>query len=124
MAVTESNFDIAQAFADQFDPPPRPVQTQKINNIPMRDAWLVAKFDPQARAGITAHAYAGQIHAYVEALAPGEEAERVGRVMAAALRNMSDDESTSARQQPVAEGPQGAGQRPQEGDAEQDDPGR
>ena len=121
--MVKPNFDIAQAFADQFDPPLRPVQTQKINNLPMRDAWLVAKFDPQARAGITAHAYAGQIHAYVEVLAPGEGAERVGRVMAETMRKMRDDKADGTRQQSVVEGPEGARQRPQEGHTEQDDAG-
>jgi hypothetical protein len=74
------NREIAEAFAAQFDPPLHVVQTQRINGVPHRDAYLVAVFDPKTGWGITMHAFAGQLHAFIEV--QGEQAEAAGKLMA------------------------------------------
>jgi hypothetical protein len=79
------NRRVADAFAAQFDPPLTPVKTERINGIPHRDAWLIAKFDRTKGWGITAHAYAGQLHAFIEV--QGDRAEVVGAAMAQWLRD-------------------------------------
>jgi hypothetical protein len=85
------NREIAEAFAAQFDPPPPVVQTHRINNVPHRDAWLVAVYDASTGVGITAHAYGGQLHAYIEVLADGDAAVEVGKVMAATMDRLKQD---------------------------------
>jgi hypothetical protein len=80
-----SNREIAEAFAAQFEPPLTVVHTERINNRPVADAWLVAYFDKARGYGITAHAFGGRLHAYLEAGTDGGEAEHAGRLMAKAL---------------------------------------
>jgi hypothetical protein len=114
------NRAIAEAFAAQFDPPLNPVQTARINNMPVRDAWLVAVYDKQTGYGITAHAYAGQLHAFLEGAAESDGAADIGRVLAATMRKLRDGPHTdTAPSGEIAGRPQAAEQRPPEGHAEQ-----
>jgi hypothetical protein len=78
------NREIAEAFGAQFDPPLTPVPVQRINNVPHRDAYMVATFDTHTGWGITMHAYAGQLHAFIEV--QGDRAEQVGTLMAKWMR--------------------------------------
>ena len=76
------NQKIAMAFARQFDPIPPITKTARINNVPYPDAWLIGIYDDSSGYGITAHAFNGQIHAFIEWYGSGQEAERVGKSMA------------------------------------------
>lgn len=110
------NRALAEAFADQFEPRPNVVPVLRINNVPHRDAWMVAVFDERTQRGITAHAYGGQLHAFVEVL--GDDAPAIGKAMAATLGRLRQDE-----RKPLAEGPQDTGLGPQEGHAQQEQTG-
>ena len=85
------NREIAEAFAAQFDPPLAVVQTQRVNNVPHRDAWMCAVWDEAAGYGITAHAFGGQLHAYVEAMGSDDRVVSIGRTMAAAMGRLRQD---------------------------------
>lgn len=80
-----TNEDIILAFAGQFTPPLNVVKTERVNNVPIPDAWMAAYHDKDRGIGITAIAYSGQLHAYLEAAGKGDIAERAGHVMAKAL---------------------------------------
>ena len=80
-----TNREIAEAFAAQFNPPLSVVGTKKINGKHVADAWLVAYYNKDTGRGITAHSFAGKLHAYLETLVPGKEAESAGHLMAKAL---------------------------------------
>ncbi len=80
-----TNEDIAKAFANQFTPPLRYVRTERINNVPMRDAYQITYWDNQRQIGITAAVFEGQIHAFIETAGRGEVAAEAGRVMAKAF---------------------------------------
>jgi hypothetical protein len=90
------NREIAEAFAAQLDPAPPVVQTRRINNVPHRDAWLAAVYDASTGVGITAHAYGGQLHAYIEVLADGDAALEVGKIMAATMGRLGQDGKNQA----------------------------
>lgn len=81
-AAPSKNQKIALAFAQQFKPVPPVVRTQRINNVPYPDAWLVAVHDDGSGYGITAHAFDGKLHAFIETLQKGQAAESVGKSMA------------------------------------------
>lgn len=70
------NEEIARRFADQFTPPLQVIKTQRINNLPVPDAWQISYHDAAKGIGITAVAYGGGIHAFIEA---------AGQAMAKAL---------------------------------------
>lgn len=82
MSINEA---AARAFAAQFNPPLRVCKTDRVNNLPMADAWVVSYHDASRGIGITTVAYAGGIHAFIEAAGAAEIAEDAGRVMATAL---------------------------------------
>ena len=75
----------ARTFAEQFTPPLTVCATERINNMAVPDAWMVAYHDNALGIGITAVAYHGGLHAYIEAAGKDEIAERAGQVMAKAL---------------------------------------
>jgi hypothetical protein len=78
------------AFAGQFVPPLKYCKTERINNIRFPDAWQVSYWDNSRAIGITAVAYEGQIHAFIEAAGTSDIAQEAGRVMAAALGLLGD----------------------------------
>jgi hypothetical protein len=82
--MTESETIIA-AFCAQFTPPLRYVRTERINNLPMQDAWQTSYWDGARSIGITTVAYGGGLHAFIEAAGKGDIAETAGRVIATAL---------------------------------------
>lgn len=84
------NRTIAERFAAEFEPALPVVRTERINGKPVRDAWLVAYYDKDTGRGITAHAYGGKLHAYLEVLAPHDGAEAAGQMMAKALGMAKD----------------------------------
>ena len=73
------------SFANQFSPPLRYIKTERINNIRFPDAWQVSYWDNARQIGVTAVAYEGQIHAFIEAAGHSEIASGAGAVIAAAL---------------------------------------
>ncbi len=75
----------ARTFAEQFTPPLTVCAIMRINNMPVPDAWSVAYHDNALGIGITAVAYNGGLHAYIEAAGKGEISEHAGQVMAKAL---------------------------------------
>ncbi len=79
------NEHIAKTFAEQFDPPLAYIRTERINNVPMQDAWQITYWDGARSIGITAVVFTGQIHAYLEAAGPGSIAADVGHAIAKAL---------------------------------------
>lgn len=81
---TENERTIA-AFCGEFTPPLKYVRTDRINMVPMPDAWQTSLWDDQAAIGITVVAYGGGIHAYLEAAGKGEIAANAGRVFAKSL---------------------------------------
>lgn len=82
--MTENEKTIA-AFCAQFTPPLKYVRTERINNLPMQDAWQCSYWDNVRSIGITTVAYAGGIHAFIEAAGSGNIAETAGKVIARAL---------------------------------------
>lgn len=74
------NREIAKAFGNCFDPPLTPVSVQRINGVQRHDAWMVATYDKDTSWGITAHAFSGKLHAYVEV--QSDQAEAIGKLMA------------------------------------------
>jgi len=82
--MTENERTI-KAFADQFTPPLKYIRTQKINNVPMPDAYQCTYWDNARSIGITTVAYNGQIHAFIEAAGKGNIAAEAGRVIAKAF---------------------------------------
>lgn len=85
-----------KAFAEQFDPPLAYVRTLRINNVPFPDAWQVSYWDSDKAIGITAVAYEGQLHAFIEAAGRADIAAGAGRAMAAALNRLKPDTETAA----------------------------
>lgn len=79
------NEQTARRFAEQFTPPLQVIKTQRINNLPVPDAWQISYHDQAKGIGITAVAYGGGIHAFIEAAGPADIAEHGGQVMAKAL---------------------------------------
>jgi hypothetical protein len=73
------------AFCAQFVPPLKYVRTEKVNMVPMPDAWTTSLWDDGAAIGITVIAYGGGIHAYLECAGKSEIAANAGRVFAKAL---------------------------------------
>lgn len=62
------NLKNAETFANQFDPPLIAHHTERVNGVPMADAYSVAFFDKETGWGITAVFYKGQHHSYLEAI--------------------------------------------------------
>ena len=81
-APPSKNYKIALAFASQFKPPLNVVSTRRINSMPIADAWMMAAHDDASGYGITAHAFDGKLHAFIEKLDKGTAAEDVGKQMA------------------------------------------
>lgn len=79
------NEKIIKAFCDQFTPPLKYVRTERINNVPMPDAWQASYWDNARSIGVTTVAYSGGLHAFIEAAGKGEIAAEAGRVIAQAL---------------------------------------
>lgn len=75
----------ARTFAEQFTPALTVCATERINNMPVPDAWAVAYHDNALGIGITAVVFGAGIHAYIEAAGKHEIAEHAGQVMAKAL---------------------------------------
>jgi len=75
----------ARAFAEQFTPLLTIIKTERINNMPVPDAWAISYHDSAKSIGITAVAYQGGLHAFIEAAGTGDIAEHAGQVMAKAL---------------------------------------
>ncbi len=69
-----------RTFADQFTPPLNVVKTDRVNNVPIPDAWMAAYHNPDTGIGITAIAHSGTLYAYLEAAGP---AKNVGIPMGA-----------------------------------------
>lgn len=85
------NRTTAERFAAQFSPPLRVVKTERIDGKPIADAWNVSYWDAERKVGIVAHAFGGQLKAYIEAGGPATIAEDAGRVMATALGMFQGD---------------------------------
>jgi hypothetical protein len=115
-----SNREIAEALGRQLGL--MPVQTAKINGIPHRDAWLLAAHHPAKGDGIehglTAHVFAGQVHAYVEVLGAGQDAETLGRQLAGIMSRLRDGADTNPGSPGTTAGDAQDG-RPAEGHTEQ-----
>jgi len=75
----------ARTFAEQFTPPLNVCATERINNMPVPDAWAISYHDGARGLGITAVAFHGGLHAYLEAAGKGDIAEHAGQVLAKAL---------------------------------------
>lgn len=82
--MTENEKTI-RAFCEQFSPPLKFVKTERINNVPMPDAWQTSYWDAARSVGMTVVAYSGGIHAFIEAAGKGDIAPSVGKVFAKAL---------------------------------------
>lgn len=82
--MTENENTIA-TFCKQFAPPLKYVKTERINNVPMPDAWQTSYWDKAINVGITVVAYGGGIHAYLEAAGKADIAAGAGQVLAKAL---------------------------------------
>lgn len=82
--MTENEQTI-KAFCEQFTPPLKYVKTDRINNVPMPDAWMTSWWNAEKSIGITTVAYGGGIHAFIEAAGRADIAANAGRVMAQAL---------------------------------------
>lgn len=82
--MTENEQTIA-AFCAQFTPPLRYVKTERINMVPMPDAWQTSGHDDYTHVGYTVVAYGGGLHAFIEAAGPGSIAANAGSVFARAL---------------------------------------
>ena len=82
--MTENETTI-KTFCEQFTPPLKYVKTDRINNVPMPDAWQTSFWVQEKGVGIVVVAYMGQIHAYIEAAGKGEIAQVAGRVIAKAF---------------------------------------
>jgi hypothetical protein len=109
MTEHTGNRAIAEAFAAQFDPPLTPVSVAKINNVPHRDAWMVATHIREAHPdksgrefGLTMHAFAGQAHVYLEVLARGKDAGAIGAFAARALASLKEANDDETDQGPEA----------------------
>lgn len=83
-AKTENERTIA-AFCAMFTPAMKYVRTERVNNLPIPDAWMTSFWDQERAVGMTVVAYGGGLHAYLEAAGKGEIAEGAGRVFAKAL---------------------------------------
>ncbi len=79
------NEQAAREFASQFNPPLSVCRTERINNMRVKDAWQITYWDAERCIGITAVAYGGGLHAYLEAAGKGDIAQGAGKAMAAAL---------------------------------------
>lgn len=79
------NEKTARTFAEQFDPPLTVCKTERVNNLPVPDAWVMTCHDAKRGIGITAVAYGGGLHAFIEAAGKGKIAADAGKVMATAL---------------------------------------
>lgn len=82
--MTENEKAIAD-FCAQFSPPLKYVKTERINNLPVPDAWLASYWDSARAVGITTVCYGGGIHAFIEAAGKGDIAPAAGRIIATAL---------------------------------------
>ncbi|WP_088347758.1 MULTISPECIES: hypothetical protein [Rhodomicrobium] len=85
MTEKSENEQTIRIFAEQFTPPLSVCRTERINNVPMPDAWQAAYWDSARSIGITAVAHSGGLHAFIEAAGKGDIAEHAGRVIAKAL---------------------------------------
>lgn len=83
----------ARTFAEQFTPPLTVCATERINNMPVPDAWSVTYWDDAKRIGITAVAHSGILHAYLECAGP---AKNVGTPKGAVRTGESQWHQTSA----------------------------
>lgn len=79
------NEALINAFCEQFSPPLKPVRTLRVNGVAYPDAWQANHWDAGKCLGITAVAYEGQLHAFLEASGRADTAQRAGRAMAQAL---------------------------------------
>jgi hypothetical protein len=69
MSVNERT---ARTFAAQFNPPLTVGKTDRVNNLPIPDAWVISYHDAARGIGITTVCYAGGIHAFIEAAGAAE----------------------------------------------------
>jgi len=90
------NEKIAKAFAEQFSPALKYIRTERINNVPMQDAWQISYWDDARATGVTAVVFAGQIHAYLESAGPGSIAADSARAFAKALGLRGDLDNGTA----------------------------
>jgi hypothetical protein len=89
------NEAIARKFADQFTPSLNVCRTERVNNVPMHDAWTIAYHDANHGIGITAVAYGNGLHAFIEAAGSGDIAEHAGKVMAKAIGLWSEPDGAT-----------------------------
>ena len=89
-----TNERTARTFAEQFTPPLNVCATERINNMPVPDAWAISYHDGARGLGITAVAFHGGLHAYLEAAGKGDIAEHAGQVLAKALGLFQAEKST------------------------------
>lgn len=82
MSVNETAI---RAFAAQFSPPLAVGRTERINEVPIEDAWVCSHWDQTRGLGISAFAFRGQFKAYIEAAGSAEIAERAGYVIGKAM---------------------------------------
>lgn len=74
-----------RAFAEQFTPPLPVFKTERVNSVAVPDAWTVSYWDAERGIGVTAAAYSGQLHAFLEASGRSEICEMAGCAIAKAL---------------------------------------
>lgn len=78
------NERIIATFAAQFVPPLAYGRTDRVNNVRYPDAWTCGFWDADAGMGVTAAAFEGQLHAFIEASGRGI-AYGAGQIMARAM---------------------------------------
>ncbi len=79
------NKALIDEFCQQFEPPLTPITTLRVNGVKYDDAWQANYWDAGKCIGVTAVAYEGSIHAYLEVNGRADAAQRAGRAMAQAL---------------------------------------
>ena len=86
------NRAIIHAFCAQFSPPLRYIRTERINMVPFPDAWQASYWEDRRSIGITAVAYNGQLHAFIEKAGKGSEvAVDAGKIIATAFGLLRDE---------------------------------
>lgn len=84
------NEQIIKAFANSFQPPLKCVRTERVNNVKKKDAWSCSVWNADARVGIVAVAYDGEIKAYIECYGKGEKRiETMAEIMHQALSQLT-----------------------------------
>jgi myo-inositol catabolism protein IolC len=78
-----SNQERAEEFANCFDPPLAVCKTERINNVPVKDAYCAAGMVCDGKVGVQAMVFGnGHLKAYVEFVGSREFAAEVGQKFA------------------------------------------